>query len=157
MNDDDFDVFLREALREPAPAAVPADVRAVEIDRAVAVALDDLAWDADAGDDVDGVPGDDRDDGSGGHGDGADAADPGHRPSDVWDDNDLDDPDVDDVWNTDAEDDPLLSAVPAPSDSDGGLDSGDWHEYGGHHLPDHGRAGDPVDPPHGGHDDADGD
>ncbi|MDP9464806.1 MAG: hypothetical protein M3P52_09290 [Actinomycetota bacterium] len=57
MNDREFNAFLREALRSPAPSHVPDAVKSDEIARTLSAVFDDLVWT----DDID-VADDERDD-----------------------------------------------------------------------------------------------
>ena len=94
MNEREFDAFLRETLRQPAPSHVPDEVRSNEVGRALAAIFDDAVWqDAVVGARDD--DGNDRDNGR---------DDEGRAESHVWDD----EPDSDDEW--DDSDDPLLSS-----------------------------------------------
>lgn len=113
MNDQEFEAYLRGALREPAPAQVPDDVRADEIARAVSIVVDELLWgEVDLADD--------------GHDDGPrdDAIrDDGPRDDDlsVWDDVRGSGQSADDEFDDDLVD-PLLAPQPREDDADLGID-----------------------------------
>jgi hypothetical protein len=149
MNDRDFDVFLRDALRAPAPSDVSPAVRSDEIARTLSAVFDDLVW----GDDVDAAD------------DGHDDDDDPKGDADLQVSNDAAAPDP---WDVD-EDDPLLSSEPTDDDGrhdhgghvDDGMygphDAGDDHDLFGHHDldvhgphdfgNDHGSFGHHGDPP----------
>jgi hypothetical protein len=105
MNEREFDAYLREALREPAAASVPEDIRSAEISRAVSIVVDELLWgEVDIDDGTDGSVPDQR---------GPDGAQHDHDLS-VWDEARPDGPwDDDDASPVAApDDDPLLASEP---------------------------------------------
>ncbi len=112
MNDREFDAFLRETLRLPAPSQVPDEVRSNEIARTLSAVFDDAVWD----DGVDDVNDDD------------DRRDGDDRQGDLkgWEEGD-----ADDEWD-DVDDDPLLSSDPLDDDAGHPDGHGDGDTFGPH-------------------------
>lgn len=135
MNDLEFDAFLRETLRMPAPAHVPLDVRADEIERVVAAVFDELVWGDDTGLDDEGLDDDRQED------------DPQRAGLHSWDD-----AGAPDAWETDDEN-PLPSSDTLHSDDrhhpdDGTFDSFEvGHGDIGHGDTGHGDVGHHHGPP----------